>query len=309
MSQFEKRIMVLCEGETEKAYISEWASEHKVSHLVSIRTCIDNSPLGLLQEGVKEYFWQQKTTDNPYEEVWLVFDRDSHTSFHKTLDLSERFPFIHLCWSNPCLEAWFIMHFKKLPNFQRNIEVLMDTSAVIDHEQPYVKNEINAYELVASAKQVCDCLKKTWKGYQKGKTDYLTTLKPRMESALEYCLETDLHKDRFAFGSLMPELLNAITALKSCSSEEAERQVGETWFEHLESKRLAEKMRVVTTLNDGELPCVRYSASVLCESKQKSYKPYSPYVQQASCSTIYLNGPTQDLNCESKEEAIGNLNQ
>lgn len=256
MSQFNKRILVFCEGETERAYIAEWVKKFSVSHLVTVRVCPYNSPIGLLREGVKEYFWFKETESNPYDEVWLVFDRDSHPSFHQTLDMATKFPFIHLCWSNPCIEAWFLMHFKKLPNFPRHTEVLIDSSLEVDSENPYLKHQINDIELVANPESVFDTLKKHWKEYAKAKESYLSALQPKMEIALKNCLETDLHQDRFAFGSLMPELLNAITALHVEDPCEAEKLVGLAWHEHCRLQRTKSEQFEPLMIEHSESPTI-----------------------------------------------------
>ena len=49
------------------------------------------------------------------DEVWAVFDRDEHPSFHeKCIECLERQ--IELACSNPCFELWLILHFE---NFGR----------------------------------------------------------------------------------------------------------------------------------------------------------------------------------------------
>ena len=122
-----KKIIVVCEGQTEKIYLAGWAAACGVRNKVEIINSACTTPIGLLEEGVKEYLWAQASGDASYSEVWVVFDRDGHESFHQALKEARKYPYVHMCWTNPCIEAWFLMHFKSLPKFARDKWMLLNS--------------------------------------------------------------------------------------------------------------------------------------------------------------------------------------
>lgn len=49
----------------------------------------------------------------PYESIWVVFDKDSFSSqqFNRAFDLARSHNEITACWSNECFELWYLLHF------------------------------------------------------------------------------------------------------------------------------------------------------------------------------------------------------
>jgi len=86
----------------------------------------------------------------PYENVWLVFDKDDFSNFEEAIKLAERHDF-NVAWSNPSFEYWLFLHFeysdaalhrdewtKKLKQFFRRSGI----------NKAYAKNMKNIFEVV-----------------------------------------------------------------------------------------------------------------------------------------------------------------
>lgn len=89
----------------------------------------------------------------PYQNIWLVFDKDDFEDFDETIKSAEERGY-HVAWSNPCFEYWLYLHFAYSDSalcredwFQKLKEsfVAYDLS-----ESGYQKNEENLYELLES---------------------------------------------------------------------------------------------------------------------------------------------------------------
>lgn len=99
---------------TEEMYLVYWHRRHRER----VRVTIDpyrGGPLQLVERAVKS---QQAEADDakrgrgrPHDQIWCVFDRDEHRNFSEAVDLAVR-KGIHLAVSNPCVELWFLLHFR-----------------------------------------------------------------------------------------------------------------------------------------------------------------------------------------------------
>ena len=104
----------LVEGETEGNYISAYARRLGVLNKISIIKPSGNSPAEMVKEAAR-ILALDELKGTTLRDVWCVFDRDRHPSYREAFELASRNRRIRLCWSNPCIELWFLMHFLKLP--------------------------------------------------------------------------------------------------------------------------------------------------------------------------------------------------
>lgn len=114
-----KRILILCEGESEQKYLLNYCTlrENKDRlRYIQIRIFKPdrNSPLGLVNEA-KKFITEAKRDKFPYEKVWIVFDKDSHANIPSAFEESERFnPKINIAFTARCFEIWIFLHFEKV---------------------------------------------------------------------------------------------------------------------------------------------------------------------------------------------------
>jgi hypothetical protein len=111
----QKVILIVCEGEVEKAYFEEF-----VKHLGLNPASIDvkakketggNDPRTILNYAKKAY-----EEFGGYDEIFCVFDKDDHSHYDEVRKeikkLREGLVPIHAIISNPCFEYWLLLHFK-----------------------------------------------------------------------------------------------------------------------------------------------------------------------------------------------------
>ncbi len=149
-----KRLLLICEGSrTEPLYFYDlWQDKRNRKVVVEIPKCKDTEPIKLVKFADK-YFSNKKYC---YDEIYIIFDKDEHTSYSeaisislkkdKTLknDFNELVDFIAIP-SNPCFELWLLLHY-------RDIFVIIDRKQIFD----YLKNYIPDY-----SKSMCKIYKIT----------------------------------------------------------------------------------------------------------------------------------------------------
>jgi hypothetical protein len=182
------RFLVYVEGQTEKVYVNELIREYHCEDLADVAVPPDNSPHGLLKELAKALDKSRTRGKNPYECGWLIFDQDYHGTYEQTITEAEKMPDIRVVWSNPCIEAWFLMHFpeglKGLP---------FDSDLVVDSSQTKRKIDEIFFERVTvercrkviDPKSALSRLRKLCPGYRKNSPKgYFSSLRGRLSQAM-----------------------------------------------------------------------------------------------------------------------------
>ena len=110
-----REILVFTEGRiTEPDYINHWFRKYRDRTLVTIDS-FHATPLTLVEEAKKQRMQdqrdQQRGRGRSRDEYWCIFDRDEHPRLNEAFDLAEENG-INVAFSNPCIELWFLLHFK-----------------------------------------------------------------------------------------------------------------------------------------------------------------------------------------------------
>ena len=109
------RILIVCEGEkTERLYLNKLRSEYGVP-TAQVRVCNEG---GSAPISVVEYAEEELKKDADFEHIFLVFDRDAHSSYQNALDKVEglkkkgnlKSKNIESITSIPCFEIWLLLH-------------------------------------------------------------------------------------------------------------------------------------------------------------------------------------------------------
>ena len=101
----------------------------------------DYSPVGLVNKA-KEKKKKAKRDRNPYDEVWIVLDKDGHANLDQAL-ITARDNKISVGLSVMCFEYWILLHFeKKKKPFTKCDDIISYIKNT--HFKDYAKN-INAY--------------------------------------------------------------------------------------------------------------------------------------------------------------------
>jgi hypothetical protein len=111
-----KRILILCEGkETEPNYFKglkhDQLNQRKLAALrIEIYDSRKNTGKELIAEA-KHLKKEAKEEKNPYDDVWVVIDRDGYTKHPQTFDQA-RANKINIALSSISFEFWFLLHFE-----------------------------------------------------------------------------------------------------------------------------------------------------------------------------------------------------
>lgn len=151
----EKRILILCEGESEQIYLNGFRNEERNRRSLSaleIYQPEDYSPYGLLTEA-KKRLREAKKDHVPYNEVWIAFDKDGHANIPKTFD-EARVSNVKIAFSLICFECWILLHFKQtskpFKNCDEIIKYIKDNNFISDYDKT------NFYPLVRALIDVAD---------------------------------------------------------------------------------------------------------------------------------------------------------
>ncbi|ANQ50849.2 RloB family protein [Flammeovirga yaeyamensis] len=113
-----QRVLILCEGaKTEPNYFNSLKQDaSKKRYLTAVDVEVyqpkSHSPLGLVREAIIKKK-RALTKGNPYETIWLVFDRDYHKHIEEVILMAGEND-IRVIISNICFEIWFLLHYEDL---------------------------------------------------------------------------------------------------------------------------------------------------------------------------------------------------
>ncbi len=98
-----RKIRIHTEGRvTERSYIDHWNEQN---NQVTVRFGdYSPSPQTLVSKAISD-------TKAGYDEVWCVFDRNTHSDFEETVAKAKKHG-IRTAISNPCFELWLVLHYE-----------------------------------------------------------------------------------------------------------------------------------------------------------------------------------------------------
>ncbi len=214
------RLLICCEGETERQYVIAVASALKIKNMPKVLNPAASDPMGVLAEAYKEYCWSQAVDPVPFTEIWLIFDRDHHPTYEQVFKLAPKLgPEIHLCWTNPCIEFWFWLHFSgdvSELKFDDELQLSCEEKTV---DLGYHVREITRVRRVLYARKpetMLSILKKHCAGYSK--VHCPQGLVERTVKACDHLQAVAQSKDPMRMGSAMPDLLLRLARLAEDSS-------------------------------------------------------------------------------------------
>lgn len=114
-SAAKRSLYVVVEGaRTETEYILHWGSLYRSTAVIihpqkglAPRTMIDVA-VAKKREAERD---QKRGRGRAYDEVWCVFDVDEHPALHEVQTKASDNG-VRLAVSNPCIELWFLLHFR-----------------------------------------------------------------------------------------------------------------------------------------------------------------------------------------------------
>ena len=151
----DKVIGIVVEGEeTERQYFNAIKRRLKLSGVnIEVTHAGKTDPLGIVQGAIRkrrERVKQSKKdlTKVPYDEVWVVFDKDHHLpkqNVDQAFALADK-EGIKVAYSVPCIEFWFLLHLRKTnKGFNSSTEAVRDLRTELPD---YSKSSINVGTLL-----------------------------------------------------------------------------------------------------------------------------------------------------------------
>lgn len=145
-----KRILILCEDEKSslfyfKGFKNDEELKRKLSAVsIEVYHHKDYSPCGLVSEA-KTKMAKAKKDQNPYDSVWIVFDKDGHVNIPKAFS-DAKDAGVKVVLSSRCFEYWVLLHFE---NTTREFSKCDDIISYIKRKYfPEYDKSKNSFELL-----------------------------------------------------------------------------------------------------------------------------------------------------------------
>lgn len=108
-----KKVLIVCEGNTEKAYFDKYRIKYRQSGIQVIAVSGDHTDaVGIVNDAIEKMNEDGNPIDfDEGDSVWCVFDSDRNTpaQLAKAKTLADKNG-INIIFSNPCFEVWLLLH-------------------------------------------------------------------------------------------------------------------------------------------------------------------------------------------------------
>ena len=141
-----RRILILCEGKTEKNYFQAIKEDPTYSQkLLAVHPRVvvakNPSPDQIVREAIA-WARQARQEGNPYDKIWVVFDHDHQPKRLDAYEHALRQGF-NVGFSAIAFETWYLIHFERSARAYKNAEALLD--ALDKHYPGYQKARQNDF--------------------------------------------------------------------------------------------------------------------------------------------------------------------
>lgn len=160
------RVLIVCEGEkTERYYFQELCDHYRLNSTnVEISGDCGSAPINVI-ERAKALYQAEKRNGIPFDRVYCVFDKDTHSTYKSALEaVTSIKPNATFFATNsvPCFEYWLLLHF-------------------VDTTKPFYGTE----GAKSAGDQVLDELKKYIADYAKGDHGHFENLFGQLPQAIQ----------------------------------------------------------------------------------------------------------------------------
>lgn len=141
-----QRFLIICEGKkTEPYYFEGLRQHHRLNAVIKVMG------LGLDPTQLVNAAQTEKTQDS-YDQVWCVFDRDTWPTqnFNNALKQAKRYR-IKVAYSNECFELWYVLHFNYCDSAISRQQYAKSLDSLLGH--PYLKNSPSLYSELFNRQQ------------------------------------------------------------------------------------------------------------------------------------------------------------
>lgn len=223
-------ITIYCEGQTEFHYLTELAKILGLSEHIYIFPYNGGDPKIQFTPAVNNFLWQKQFKPDFNEELWFVFDKDSHTGYCELTAMPQiNSNGIFLAWSNPCIEYWFLSHSRTFQDEQlpRTRDELIEKKEwkEEDKEQYSVSHFTKTkYRKLVSPDDCLKALKTLFPEYSKSSSTIFYRFSKELAFALKNCKN---QQDPSQHGSAVPSLIERLIHYSEYSKKEALKRLTE----------------------------------------------------------------------------------
>lgn len=106
------RVLIVCEGKkTEPYYFLGLIRHYKINSAnIEVDGSSGSSPCKVYERAL-DVAKQEEINGNPFDRVYCVFDKDSHSTYSETLRKISETENFYAANSVPCFEYWLLLHF------------------------------------------------------------------------------------------------------------------------------------------------------------------------------------------------------
>ena len=169
-----KIILIVCEGETEKKYFNTFRTRYRNNN-IKIHTdfILQNDSINLIKFTKTKRSLVKDFDANEKDCAWCVFDVDNNTDkvLKKVNDFAKKAN-IEIALSNPCIELWFLLHYKEVHS---QISVQDSLSKLKEFIPNYKKGKIDYTILSKNTQKAISNAKKLNETHEKNQIDLITT--------------------------------------------------------------------------------------------------------------------------------------
>jgi len=157
------KVLIVCEGEKTEPNYFNGLKDHYGLNSANVEVCGEcgSDPLSIV-EFASDRYREERNAGDPFDRVYCVFDKDTHTSYQSAIDRIKRATpkrTFFAITSVPCFEYWLLLHFQYTT-------------------KPYEPLQGNS-----AGNQVLRALKAVVPDYEKGKQDIFPMLLDQIEFA------------------------------------------------------------------------------------------------------------------------------
>jgi len=157
------KVLIVCEGEKTEPNYFNGLKDHYGLNSANVEVCGEcGSDPSSIVEFANARYREERNAGDPFDRVYCVFDKDTHTSYQQAIDQINRATpkrTFFATTSVPCFEYWLLLHFQYTT---RSYEALLGNSA---------------------GNQLLRELKAAMPDYEKGKQDIFPVLLDQLEFA------------------------------------------------------------------------------------------------------------------------------
>lgn len=139
------KILIVCEGlKTEPGYFKDLISHFDLltASVIDVSGDCGSSPMCVYQHARKKYT-EMQNQGAPYDEIYIVIDKDAHTDYMATLDAIQRSR-PQKIWiatnSVPCFEYWLLLHYTYTTKAYLNLPNNSSGKQIVRELKKYIKD-------------------------------------------------------------------------------------------------------------------------------------------------------------------------